>query len=115
MVLPSRWEGMPNAVLEAMASGLPCIATRVSGSEDIILHGANGLLVEPEDHQALTKALLSLLRNPTLSRQFGHAARATIEQHYSLDRVTEIYLDLYQRLCNGTQRPVLSQSSQQAR
>lgn len=108
VVLPSRWEGMPNAVLEAMASSLPCIATRVSGSEDIIVHGVNGLLVEPEDQQGLAQALLSLLRNPGLRRQYGHAARATIEKCYSLDRITDIYLELYQRMCSGTQRPAMS-------
>lgn len=51
---------MRNALLEAMASGLPCIATRVSGSEEAIQHGVNCLLIEPEDHAGLAGALLSL-------------------------------------------------------
>ncbi|HEY6286782.1 MAG TPA: glycosyltransferase family 4 protein, partial [Ktedonobacteraceae bacterium] len=97
-VLPSRWEGMPNAVLEAMACGLPCVATRVSGSEDIIQHGVNGLLVEPEDYQGLAQGLLTLLCNPALARQYGSAARTTIEQHYSLEHITDRYVELYQRI-----------------
>jgi glycosyltransferase involved in cell wall biosynthesis len=104
VVLPSRWEGMPNAVLEAMACGLPCVATRVSGSEDVIQNGVNGLLVEPEDHQALAGAILSLLRDPALGRRYGRAARATIEEHYSIDRITEIYLELYQKVWSGDWR-----------
>src|SRR5207244_3756077 len=86
-VLPSRWEGMPNALLEAMACGLPCVATRVSGSEDIIQHGVNGLLVESEDYQNMAQALLTLLRDPGLAQQYGRAARATIEQYYSLEHI----------------------------
>jgi glycosyltransferase involved in cell wall biosynthesis len=97
-VLPSRWEGMPNALLEAMACGLPCIATRVSGSEDIIQHGVNGLLVEPEDYQAMALALLTLLRDPSLAQKYGHAARATIEKYYSLECITDRYIELYQRI-----------------
>ncbi len=97
-VLPSRWEGMPNAILEAMACSLPCVATRVSGSEDIIQHGVNGLLVEPEDYQAIAKALLTLLRDPGLTRKYGHAARATIEKRYSLEHIVDQYIELYQRI-----------------
>ena len=96
--LSSRWEGMPNAVLEAMACGLPCVATRVSGSEDIITHGVNGLLVEPEDYQSLAQALLVLLRDPVLTSAYGKAARATIEQDYPFEHITDMYLELYQRM-----------------
>ncbi|MFL5624908.1 MAG: glycosyltransferase family 4 protein, partial [Ktedonobacteraceae bacterium] len=99
-VLSSRFEGMPNAVLEAMACGLPCVATRVSGSEDIIQHGVNGLLVESEDYQGMAQALLTLLCDPALAQQYGRAARATIEQHYSLEHITDMYTELYQRLAN---------------
>lgn len=97
-VLPSRWEGMPNAVLEAMACGLPCVATRVSGSEDIIQHGINGLLVEVEDYEGMAQALLTLLQNPTLTKKYGDAARVAVEQHYSLEHITDIYVNLYQSL-----------------
>ena len=97
-VLPSRWEGMPNALLEAMACGLPCIATRISGSEDIIQHGVNGLLVESEDYEALAQALLLLLRDPFLAQSYGRNGRMTIEQHYALEHITDTYEELYHRL-----------------
>ena len=97
-VLPSRWEGMPNALLEAMASGLACVATAVSGSEDVIQHGSNGLLVEPEDYDSMAQALLTLLHDPGLIQKFGHSARETTEKNYSLEHVTSMYIELYQRL-----------------
>jgi glycosyltransferase involved in cell wall biosynthesis len=97
-VLPSRWEGMPNALLEAMACGIPCVATRVSGSEDIIQHGVNGLLVEPEDYQGMAEALLTLLHNPVLVQKYGSAARKTIERHYSFEQMMDKYVELYQRI-----------------
>jgi glycosyltransferase involved in cell wall biosynthesis len=97
-VLPSRWEGMPNALLEAMACGLPSVATRVSGSEDIIQHGVNGLLVESEDYQGMAQALLTLLRDPVLAQKYGQAAHGTVERHYSLERVMDRYIELYQRI-----------------
>jgi glycosyltransferase involved in cell wall biosynthesis len=99
-VLSSRTEGMPNALLEAMACGLPCVATRVSGSEDIIQHGVNGLLVESEDYQGMAQALLTLLSDPVLAQKYGQAARATIEKHYSLEHVTDKYVELYQNMLN---------------
>lgn len=97
-VLPSRWEGMPNAVLESMACGLPCVATRVSGSEDIIQHGFTGLLVEPEDYQGMAQALLTLLGDPLLAQKYGCAARQTIERDYSLEQIMDRYMELYQRI-----------------
>ncbi len=97
-VLPSRVEGMPVALLEAMACGLACVATRVSGSEDIIEHGVNGLLVETEDYQGMARELLTLLHDPALARQYGRAARATIENHYSLEQITSMYIALYERM-----------------
>src|SRR5437764_8101863 len=97
-VLPSRWEGMPNALLEAMACGLPCVATRVSGSEDIIQHGVNGLLVESEDYQNMAQALLTLLRDPGLAQKYGRNARETVERQYSFEQVIDRYVELYQRI-----------------
>ncbi len=97
-VLPSRWEGMPNAVLEAMACGLPCVSTRVSGSEDIVQHGVSGLLVEPEDYQGMAQALLTLLRNPLLTQEYGRAARERIAQCYAHEHVMNTYVELYKSM-----------------
>jgi glycosyltransferase involved in cell wall biosynthesis len=108
-VLPSRWEGMPNALLEAMACGLPCVATCVSGSEDIIEHGVNGLLVDVADYHNLADALLTLLHNPALARQYGRAALTTIEQRYSLEHITDLYLDFYHNMIEQHSRPEKSQ------
>jgi glycosyltransferase involved in cell wall biosynthesis len=97
-VLPSRFEGLSNVLLEAMACGLPCVATRVSGSEDVIQGGVNGLLVEPSDYQGIARALLTLLRDPALAANLGRAARATVEEHYAMPDILDRYLDLYHGL-----------------
>ena len=97
-ILPSRWEGMPNALLEAMACGSASIATRVSGSEDIIQHGVNGLLVPAKDYVAMSKALLTLLGDPALVQRYSQAGRATIEQNYTLDAVVDRYLEVFYAL-----------------
>lgn len=101
-ILPSRWEGMPNALLEAMASGLACIATRVSGSEDVIQPGINGLLVESEDYQAMAKALITLLQAPELALQYGNAAHTLIEQSYTLEHILDMYIQIYHDLISKT-------------
>ena len=100
-VLPSRWEGMPNALLEAMASGLACVATRVSGSEDVIQHGVNGLLVDVENYEEMAQALITLLRDPALVRRYGAEARITIEQGYTLDHALKRYTSIYRRLTSS--------------
>jgi glycosyltransferase involved in cell wall biosynthesis len=103
-VLPSRWEGMPNALLEAMASGMACVATQVSGSEDLIQHGLNGMLVPPEDYEQMARALITLLRDPELVRKYGFEARHTVEQYYTLNHVTHQYVEVYQNIINKKQR-----------
>jgi glycosyltransferase involved in cell wall biosynthesis len=90
-VFPSRFEGMPNAVLEAMSQGLPVIATAVQGVDEIIHNGENGLLVPLEDPLALSNAILRLLRDPAECQRLGDAARQTIEKGYTVDIMCEQY------------------------
>lgn len=96
-VLPSRWEGMPNALLEAMACEVPCISTRVSGSEDIIENGVNGLLVEPEQPKELAEALRQVIEDTDLAQRLAKEGLETIKRDYLLTRVTEQMVELYDR------------------
>ncbi len=100
-VMPSRWEGMPNALLEAMACGLPCVATRVSGSEDIISDGVNGLLVAPEQPAEMAWALRRIIEDTELAQRLGQAGRATVVRDYQLTAIVEQCLELYRRLLAG--------------
>jgi glycosyltransferase involved in cell wall biosynthesis len=97
-VLPSRNEGMPNALLEAMACGLPSIATRVSGSEDLIADGLNGMLVESEEPAEMAHALRRLIEDTELAQRLGREARVTVVREYQLTYIVQQCLDLYQRL-----------------
>jgi len=97
-VLPSRYEGFPNVLLEAMAAGLPTIATRVSGSEDALENGRNGLLVPPGEADPLLEALLKLADNPRMLEILGAEARKTAEGRYDINRVAEETLAFYREL-----------------
>jgi glycosyltransferase involved in cell wall biosynthesis len=97
-VLPSRNEGMSNALLEAMACGLPCIATRVSGSEDIITDGLNGILVESEQPVQMADALRCLIEDTELAQRLGREARVTVVREYQLAQSVERCLALYYQL-----------------
>jgi glycosyltransferase involved in cell wall biosynthesis len=97
-VLPSRREGLPNALLEAMACGLPAISTTLPGISQVVDSGHNGLLVSPGEHSALADALLQPLRDPTLAGRLGQAARQTILDRYSMDAVADRYVKLYASL-----------------
>ncbi|MCW5875358.1 MAG: glycosyltransferase family 4 protein [Anaerolineales bacterium] len=92
-VNPSRHEGMPNAVLEAMASGLPVLASRIAGNEDLLTEDC-GVLVPSEDTQALKDALETLLPDAALRQHMGAAARRRVETEYSWPQVAAAYLQL---------------------
>jgi glycosyltransferase involved in cell wall biosynthesis len=83
-VLSSLWEGMPNALLEAMAAKKPVIATSVGGVPEVIVDGKTGLLVPPNDTQALSMALMSLLADENRRRGFGEAGYQRVVEHFSL-------------------------------
>jgi glycosyltransferase involved in cell wall biosynthesis len=106
-VLPSAREGLPVALLEAMASGLPSIASRLPGSTDVIVaDGTNGLLVPPGDSAGFASALDALLRDPERAHRLGVAARQTVEERYSMARVAEAWLAAYDDvLGRRTSRP----------
>jgi glycosyltransferase involved in cell wall biosynthesis len=99
-VMPSQFEGLSNSILEAMACGLPVIATRVEGNIDIIQDGINGILVEPNDEQSLINAITRLLANPDNARALGLKAQMMVQQEYSLDKTVEKYVLLYEKLIN---------------
>lgn len=96
-VYPSRHEGMPNAVLEAMASGLPVVATHIAGNEELVAHGETGRLVPSEDIEALRNALGDLLGDADARQRMGAAAREKVERQYSWSVVAEDYLKVLQR------------------
>ena len=98
-VFPSRDEGMPNVVLEAMASGLPIVATAIAGSEDLVREGENGHLVPPDDAASLTAALARLLADPAGCRALGRASRAIVEREYTWARVAAEYLEMIRETC----------------
>lgn len=97
-VLPSRFEGLSNSLLEAMACGLPVISTRVGGSIDVINNGVNGILVDVDNEEQLACAISTVLKDPLLCTKLGRNARTTIEARYNLNMVTDRYIELYKEL-----------------
>ncbi len=94
-VLPSWAEGMSNALLEAMAHGLPCVASRIPGNIDLIHHGENGLLVTPGKETAFAEAIICLADDEMLRQKIGTSARYLVETVYSIDNVAKKYKDIY--------------------
>lgn len=95
LVLPSIQEGLPNVVLEAMASGRPVVASRVGGVPEVVDDGATGSLVPPGDSHALAQAIVSLLEDPARREAMGAAARQRIEHAFSARSRAERILSLY--------------------
>lgn len=102
--LPSLAEGISNTILEAMSSGLPVIATRVGGNVELVEDGATGRLVPPGDSAALAAAIYQYCNDDALRRRHGTAARHKIEMRFSMDSMTQAYMDVYDRLLNRAPR-----------
>lgn len=95
-VLPSRWEGLPIALLEAMSVGLPVIATRVEGVDEVVEEGVHGILVKPESAEELVKAILQLSRDTAQRQRMGKAARLRVLNSFTVDRMCEKYLEVFE-------------------
>jgi glycosyltransferase involved in cell wall biosynthesis len=100
-VHPAHYEGLPTVLLEAMACGRPVVATAVSGALDVIQPGENGLLVPPRNPSEMAAAILRLLADPAMAERLGRAARHTVEERYSWEKVGSRYLQLYQQLAEA--------------
>lgn len=100
-VLPSAAEGLSNSLLEAMSTGLPCIATAVGGAPELIDHGRDGWLVPPGDPDLLQQAILTLLSDAELRESMGRQARQLVESRYSLPRIATEMRSMYQLLVAG--------------
>lgn len=98
LVLPSRYEGFPNVLLEAMASAIPSIAARVGDVPNMLVEGRGGLVVPPNDSRALAGAIEALVSAPPEERvRIGREARARVEEAFTIERVAARHLDLYER------------------
>jgi len=110
-VLPSRAEGMSNALIEAMSFGLSCIATKISGNIELMganfdqkvkegdfLLEENGILANPDDVEGLAKAILFLIHNAKVRKEVGIHGRSHIQNHFSIDSIADRYVALYRSL-----------------
>jgi len=97
-VLPSLWEGMPNALLEASAAGLPVVATAVEGSREIVEDGRTGILVAPRDAEALALAIERLVADPHLRSQLAAAGQKAVLERHDVETFVRSHEMLYQRL-----------------
>jgi glycosyltransferase involved in cell wall biosynthesis len=97
-VLPSLWEGLPMALVEAMAAGIPVVATAVSGTVQVMIPGETGLVVPPGNTQMLTRAIIELLSDPIRAQAMGVAATQRVQAEFSAEKQANEYLALYRRL-----------------
>jgi glycosyltransferase involved in cell wall biosynthesis len=100
-VLPSRAEGVSNTILEAMASALPVVATRVGGNGELIAEGVSGALTVAADPLALAEAIEPYTLDAELRRRHGIAGRERVEREFSIEIMINKYIRVYQSLLEG--------------
>ncbi len=105
-VLPSRHEGMPLALLEAMDAVLPVVATRVIGSEEVVVDGETGFLVPSEDSAAIAAAVGCLLGDCEMRLRFGAAGRRRFRDHFTFDRMAAATAAVYERVLTDVRSAV---------
>lgn len=98
LVLPSLVEGMPRCIMEAMAAGLPVVASDIPGNRDLVKHGETGLLFISGDYNDLSKKILYVMRNPAEAENLTRKAKERVAREFSSRRMAEEYTQLYSEL-----------------
>jgi glycosyltransferase involved in cell wall biosynthesis len=97
----ARFEGLPNGLMEAMACGLPCIAARIPGCEELIEPEKTGILYPPDNPEKFTQAISRLLGDRQLARRLGHQGRAAIQQHYRVETMVQRIQQIYEAVLSS--------------
>lgn len=111
MVSSSRQEGLPMAILEGMASGLPLVATAVGDVPTLVQDGRTGVLVQTEDVEALATGITRLLEHSDLREQFGAAGRELVREKFSAERMAKGYLGVYENAIAGSKAPRVARAA----
>lgn len=102
-VLSSRTEGLPNAIIEYMAARLPVVATNVGGNAELVVDGKTGVLVPPNDPEALADAICFVLDHPDIACKYGEAGRRRVEEHFTVERMVRQTEQLYEKLLSKSE------------
>lgn len=100
VVLYSKWEGLSLTILEAMSMKKPIIASNIKGNNELVFHGKNGYLVEIDDHEDLTKKIISLSKDSLKQKKFGEESYKLFFDQYTLEKFCNSYVTLYKELMN---------------
>jgi glycosyltransferase involved in cell wall biosynthesis len=114
LVLTSQWEGTPNVLLEAMACGLPVVASRVGGVAELVKDGVNGFLVEADDIDSIARSILTLLEDSELRERMGSEGHRAVQLKHSPSNLGESLVLVYRQVLRGAASPVHARSIQKS-